>query len=72
MGFLIIFSLITYLMKFFFICLLQVDAALIATGRAPFTNGLGLENVDSIKNNCSRNFAIIISKQVSINVIDSM
>ena len=25
--------------------LLQVDAALIATGRAPFTNGLGLENV---------------------------
>lgn len=25
--------------------LLQVDAALIATGRAPFTGGLGLENV---------------------------
>jgi len=25
--------------------LLQVDAALIATGRAPFTQGLGLENV---------------------------
>lgn len=23
----------------------QVDAALIATGRAPFTQGLGLENV---------------------------
>ncbi|CAN1194988.1 Dihydrolipoyl dehydrogenase 2, chloroplastic [Linum perenne] len=25
---------------------LEVDAALIATGRAPFTNGLGLENID--------------------------
>ena len=24
---------------------MQVDAALIATGRAPFTKGLGLENV---------------------------
>lgn len=26
---------------------LQVDAALIATGRAPFTKGLGLENVST-------------------------
>jgi pyruvate/2-oxoglutarate dehydrogenase complex dihydrolipoamide dehydrogenase (E3) component len=25
----------------------QVDAALIATGRAPFTKGLGLENVST-------------------------
>jgi len=28
--------------------LLQVDAALIATGRAPFTQGLGLENVSGV------------------------
>lgn len=27
---------------------LQVDAALIATGRAPFTQGLGLENVSQL------------------------
>ncbi|CAN1181638.1 Dihydrolipoyl dehydrogenase 1, chloroplastic [Linum perenne] len=27
---------------------LEVDAALIATGRAPFTNGLGLENIDVV------------------------
>lgn len=27
---------------------LQVDAALIATGRAPFTQGLGLENVSEV------------------------
>jgi pyruvate/2-oxoglutarate dehydrogenase complex dihydrolipoamide dehydrogenase (E3) component len=31
--------------KNFSFTLLQVDAALIATGRAPFTQGLGLENV---------------------------
>lgn len=28
---------------------LQVDAALIATGRAPFTQGLGLENVSEVE-----------------------
>lgn len=28
---------------------LQVDAALIATGRAPFTQGLGLENVSQLE-----------------------
>lgn len=31
--------------KRFSLYILQVDAALIATGRAPFTQGLGLENV---------------------------
>ncbi|KAK8547672.1 hypothetical protein V6N13_009075 [Hibiscus sabdariffa] len=46
---------------------LEVDAALIATGRAPFTNGLGLENinvltqrgfvpVDERNAKCTRNF----------------
>ena len=36
----------------FSIALLQVDAALIATGRAPFTQGLGLENVGFLRCLC--------------------
>lgn len=38
---------------------LQVDAALIATGRAPFTKGLGLENV-STRNICFCNYMKIV------------
>lgn len=40
-----IFSRIMASLTTFWFTLLQVDAALIATGRAPFTQGLGLENV---------------------------
>jgi pyruvate/2-oxoglutarate dehydrogenase complex dihydrolipoamide dehydrogenase (E3) component len=40
-----IFGCIMASVKNFSFTLLQVDAALIATGRAPFTQGLGLENV---------------------------
>ncbi|KAL5163399.1 Dihydrolipoyl dehydrogenase 1, chloroplastic [Glycine soja] len=39
---------ISYLLQIAVFALLKVDAALIATGRAPFTQGLGLENIDVV------------------------
>lgn len=41
---------------------LEVDAALIATGRAPFTNGLGLENVCESNNTIHLKILCVKSK----------
>lgn len=50
--------------------LLQVDAALIATGRAPFTQGLGLENVCLPNTNMLKKFKIFHELKWSNSFVD--
>ena len=51
---------VTNISHVFLISTLQVDAALIATGRSPFTKGLGLEKVSHLFNSYKDNLCILI------------